>query len=148
MRQPPAGCFRAVEREQLVEQVRDGEALILASQIWQSCGDEAEVQQRFRNALDDDEALLRLLVDLMQVGTSQTQGDRVALRIVSVNPRIFESYLLSPVDLDGLEICVGEIEAGTQLGEIESEAVQAFEGGMVLIRNGRSPEDPFTRTGL
>jgi predicted KAP-like P-loop ATPase len=116
--------------------------------LWQTWGDAAEVQQWFLRALDDDKALLRLLVDSMQIGTSQTQDDRVAKRIVSLNPRIFEPYLLPKKDLSNLAVRVNDIASNKQLGETEREAVGAFERGMAMILTGRSPDDPFARIGL
>lgn len=116
--------------------------------LWQTWGDPTEAQQWFNQVFGNDAELLRLIVDSVQVGSSQTVGDRVAHRLVSVNPRIFEPYLAPPVDLEALAARVFEIVATRQLNESETEAVRAFEAGMMLIRNGRSADDPFAQIGL
>ncbi|WP_233874465.1 KAP family P-loop NTPase fold protein [Paraburkholderia adhaesiva] len=116
--------------------------------LWRTWGDPAEAQQWFRQAFENDDELLHLLVDSVQVGSIETAGDRVARRTVSVNPRIFEPYLSPPVDLENLATRVSAIAERGQLDESGIEAVRAFEAGMVLIRNGRSPDDPFARIGL
>ncbi|CAG9243788.1 Phage T7 exclusion protein [Paraburkholderia caribensis] len=116
--------------------------------LWQSWGDPAEAQQWFGQAFESDDDLLRLLADSVQVGTVETVGDRVARRVVSVHPRIFEPYLPPMMDLEGLATRVSAIVARRQLDASETEAVQAFEAGMALIRNGRGAGDPFARVGL
>lgn len=116
--------------------------------LWRTWGNAGDVQQWFRHAFDDDEMLLRLLVESVQVGTSQTQGDVVATRVASVNPRIFEPYLVSPMDLEGLGARLREIAAKRELDVAEAEAVHEFQKGMELLRNGRDPDDPFARIGL
>ncbi len=117
----------------------------LVLQIWSAWTDVAEVQQWFQRAMENNE--VRLLVESVQVGTSYTHGERVTSRTVSVNPKTFEPYLLPPMDLEQLSARLREIAASRDLGAAETEAMQEFERGMDIIRNGRQPDDPFAPNG-
>jgi hypothetical protein len=103
--------------------------------MWSNWADVTEVQQWFRRVMENDEAILWLLVKSVQVGTSYTHGERITHRIVSVNPNIFEPYLFPPTDLEELSAHLREIASSRDLDVAEAEAIREFERGMDAIRS-------------
>ncbi|WP_080434679.1 P-loop NTPase fold protein [Burkholderia ubonensis] len=106
---------------------------------WYAWGDEGEVKRWFATAIADDAVLLRLLENAVSVGSSHTVGDHVARRLVKLDPRIFEPYLLSPLDLEALSARVNEVAASRHASETQIEAIRAFDAGMRAMREGRNP---------
>ncbi|SDI70210.1 KAP family P-loop domain-containing protein [Paraburkholderia steynii] len=116
--------------------------------LWQTWGSDVEVKAWFARILNDDRAILRLLVEAVQVGTEHTHGDRTTRRIPSMNTKIFEGYLSPPVTLEEFSARIRQIGDRRALTADEIEALEVFENGMQMVRDGRNPSDPFARLGL
>lgn len=116
--------------------------IYLALLAWSNWADIAEIQQWFQRAMDDDEVLLKLLVKSVRVGASYTYGERITHRIASVDPKLFEPYLLPPADLEQLSARLRELTSGRILDEAEAEAMREFEKGMDIIRNSPPRDNP------
>jgi hypothetical protein len=65
-----------------------------------------------------------------------------------MNPKLFEPYLLPPMDLPGFEARVLEAEKGREVGSADKEAIEAFRRAMSAIRRGRDPGSPFANIDL
>ncbi|QYD68756.1 KAP family NTPase [Paraburkholderia edwinii] len=116
--------------------------------VWHTWAGDTTVQDWFQTVLENDNAILRLLVDARRIGTSQTAGNRVVDRIVSMDPHEFEPYLRAPTDLEAFATRIGALATKQNLTDDEREAIQVFGQGMELIRSGRNPNDPRARRGL
>ncbi|MBP0590388.1 hypothetical protein J8I87_11820 [Paraburkholderia sp. LEh10] len=139
------GRLRQAARTHALEWLPDIHFLL---RLWRTWGSEAEVQEWFARILNDDNAILRLLVDAVQVGTEHTHGDRTTRRVASMNPIIFADYLPPPLTLEEFCARIRQIGSRRTLTTDESEALDVFEHGMQLIRDGRNPNDPSARLGL
>ncbi|MBU9193093.1 KAP family NTPase [Burkholderia gladioli] len=105
---------------------------------WRAWGDEGEVKQWFAAAIADDTVLLRLLEDAVRVGFTRTVG--VTRRFIDLDPRIFEPYLLAPLDLEALSARVDAVAASHHASESQIEAIRAFDAGMRALREGKNPD--------
>ncbi|MDN7917342.1 KAP family P-loop NTPase fold protein [Burkholderia gladioli] len=106
---------------------------------WHAWGDEEEVKQWFAAAIADDAVLLRLLENAVTVGSTHTVGDHVSRRFIKLDPRIFEPYLLAPLDLEALSARVDAVAASRHASESQIEAIRAFGAGMRALREGKNP---------
>ncbi|WP_186058774.1 KAP family P-loop NTPase fold protein [Burkholderia gladioli] len=104
---------------------------------WHAWGDEGEVKQWFAAAIADDAILLRLLESAVR-GSTRTVGG--ARRFINLDPRIFEPYLLAPLDLEALSVRVDAVAASHHASESQIEAVRAFDAGMRALREGKNPD--------
>ena len=65
-----------------------------------------------------------------------------------MNTKIFEGYLSPPVTLEEFSARIRQIGDRRALTADEIEALEVFENGMQMVRDGRNPSDPFARLGL
>ncbi len=114
----------------------------LALLAWSNWVDVAAVQNWLEGALQNDDTLLKLLVEARQIGTSHTLGEHTSRRIVSINPKTIGQYLPPTISLEDLSRRVQEVSARRTLSDGETEAVREFARGMEeLLKAASSPDD-------
>ncbi|WP_081081299.1 P-loop NTPase fold protein [Burkholderia cepacia] len=160
MHQPDAGerdsVFRefspetvAAMRTAVVERLRhlagDGRLLDLPElffnlHLWDSWGRPDDVSTWLGQMVGVDATLLRVLRHALRVGSSQSHGDRVARRVLSMNPRDIERYLPPAIGLEDLAARVEVVAGRNPLTDDDKACIQAFRLGMEALRQREIPE--------
>ena len=89
--------------------------------------------------VSDDAGLLRVLRHALRVGSSHSHGDRVARRVLSMNPRDIERYLPPAIGLEDLAARVEVVADRNPLTDDDKACVQAFRQGMETLRQREIP---------
>lgn len=106
---------------------------------WLEWDQPATVQNWVAGVIADDALLPQFIGHFLNEGSRHSAGDRVSKKIVSMNPREFEPYLLPPFDLFALDTRVQQlVEQDQAIGS--TEPIREFQRGMALIRRGANPD--------
>jgi hypothetical protein len=120
--------------------LQDLPELFFNLRLWDSWGRPDDVRTWLGQMVGDDATLFRVLRHALRVGSSHSHGDRVARRVLSMNPRDIERYLPPAIGLEDLAASVEVVAGRNPLTDDDKACIQAFRLGMETLRRREIPE--------
>jgi predicted KAP-like P-loop ATPase len=137
-----AECVNAMRAEvvaRLRRAAENGQLIVMPDfyfllRLWHDWGRPDEVKTWFAREIADDASLLRLLGHALQVGSSQTLGDRVVRRVLSIDPRNLARYLPDTMSIEDIAARVRVVSARVAVTDDQAVSIREFARGMDALR--------------